>query len=338
MTIMDKIDILDRKILHQLDRNSRASYSEIAKRLSTSPQVVKYRVESLYARGILLYCFPMVEYRGLGYFFGLHFIKLQNLTPEKEAKFFAYLASHQFIPIIMRGQGYADLIIAIDGKGVHHLGEIMRELQNKFGDCFLDWDTVIPIGFSRFNRNYLVGKDEATPQIAFTGAPAKFDLDETDSKILSMLNFNARTPIAEMARKIGISFETASKKIKKLEKSGVIQCFTVLPDHVKLGFPRHRTLIKFGSLTKMEEKRFFSYCNLHPNIVHHLKVLGNWDAVIDIECESTEKLREIVMEIKYKFSEVVKRIEPTYIYEIDQFRDIPIEYPAINSEFSVSNP
>ncbi len=330
---MEKIDLLDKKILHLLDRNSRASYSEIAKKLSTSPQVVKYRVESLYARGILLYCFPMAEYRGLGYFFGLHFIKLQNLTQEKEAEFYAYLNSHRFIPIIMRGQGYADLIIAIDGKGIHHLGEIMHELQNKFGDYFLDWDTVIPIGFSRFNRNYLVGKEEATPNVAFTGAPVKMELDETDSKILSMLNFNARTPTAEIARKTGITFETASKKIKKLEKSGIIQCYTILPDHVKLGFPRHRTLLKFGNLSEKEEKRFFSFCNLHPNIVHHLKVLGNWDAVIDIECESTEKLREIIMGIKYEFSGVVKRIEPTYIYKIDQFRDIPIEHPKLNSGF-----
>lgn len=330
---MIKIDSLDRKILHQLDQNSRASYSEIAKALKTSPQVVKYRVENLYKRGILLYCWPMVEYRGIGYFFGLHFIKLQNMGPKDEKKFHDYLNSHKYIPIIMRSQGYADLIIAIDGKGIHHLSEIVRELQNEFSDYFLEWDTVIPIGFSRFNRNYLVDIEEITPEVAFTGAPVEIELDEIDRKVLSMLNFNARTPTTEISRKIGISYESAMKKIKKLEQSGVIQAYTILPDHVKLGYPRYRTLIKFKNLNEKEERRFFTYCNLHPKIIHHLKVLGNWDRVIDIEAESMEKLREVVMDIKSQFSKIVQRIEPSYIYKIDRFRDIPVEYPELNVRF-----
>lgn len=327
---MEKVDLLDKKILFQLDHDSRASLSKIAKALKTSPQVVKYRMENLYKKGILLYCWPMVEYRGIGYFFGLHFIKLQNMGQKEEKEFYKYLNSHKYIPIIMRSQGYADLIIAIDGKGIHHLSGIVRELQNRFSDYFLEWDTVIPIGFSRFNRNYLIGAEELTPEVAFTGAPVEIELDETDRQVLSMLNKNARTPTADVARKIGISYENAMKRIKKLEKSGVIQAYTILPDHVKLGYPRYRTLIKFRNLNEKEERKFFTYCNLHPNIIHHLKVLGNWDLVIDIEVESMEKLREVIMDIKSKFSKIVQRIEPSYIYKIDQFRDIPVEYPELN--------
>lgn len=327
---MEKIDSLDRKILYYLDGDSRASYSQIAKALKTSPQVIKYRIENLHKNGILLYCWPMVEYRGLGYFFGLHFIKLQNMTTEKEREFYAYLNKHKYIPIVMRGQGYADVILAIDGKGVHHLNEIMRELQNKFSNYFLEWDTVIPIGFSRFNRNYLIKSEEITPNVAFTGAPIEVKLEESERKVLSMLNYNARTPISEIANRVKISYEKVVRIIKKLESSGVIQCYTILPDHVKLGYPRHRILIKLKNLNEKEERRFFTYCNLHPNIIHHLKVLGNWDLVIDIEVESVDKLREIIMDIKFKFSEIVQRIESTYIYQIDQFRDIPIEYPELN--------
>ncbi|MFA5050341.1 MAG: Lrp/AsnC family transcriptional regulator [Candidatus Micrarchaeia archaeon] len=252
------------------------------------------------------------------------------MTPEKENEFYTYLNSYEYIPIIMRGQGYADLIIAIDGKGIHHLSEVVRELQNKFGEYFLDWDTVIPIGFSRFNRNYLIGVDDITPDVAFTGAPVNIEVDENDRKILSMLNYNARTPIMEISRKVGTSYENTVSRIKKLEKGGVIQCYTILPDHVKLGHPRHRTLIKFKNLNEEEERKFFTYCNLHQNVIHHLKVLGNWDLVIDIEVESTEKLRDIIMDIKFKFSKIIQRIEPTYIYRIDRFRDIPVEYPELN--------
>ncbi len=325
-----KLDLLDRKILFELDKNSRVSYSKIAKLVKTSPQVVKYRVEQLYANDILLYCWPMIEYRAMDYFFGLHFIKLKNLTTEKEKELYKYLNSHQHIPIIMRGHGYADLIIAIDGHGIHHLNEIMQDLNNKFGDLFLDWDTVIPIGFSKFNRNYLIGNTEFTKNVAFTGAPVNAELKETDRKIISMLNTNARVSTSEIVQKTNLSYENVVRRIKILEKNGVIQNYTILLNHVKIGYPRYRLLVKFSGLTKNEEKKFFTYCNFHPNIIHHLKVLGNWNLVIDIEIESTEKLREILSDIKSKFSKSIQKIESTYVYEIDRFRDIPLEYPELN--------
>ena len=280
-----------------------------------------------------MYAWPMVEYRGIGYFFTLSFIKLQNMDEKKEKEFFDFLNNYGYIPIIMRGQGYADVIIAIDGKGIHHVAKIMNDINAKFSVNILDMDIVIPIGFSRFNRNYLVGKVEETKQIAFTGAPVKKEIDKIDRKVLSMINYNARVSLKSIANKINISYESAYRRIKKLEETGVIQCYTILIDHVKIGYPRHRTLIKFKNITPEWDKKFYKFCNMHPNIIHHLRVLGNWDLVIDIEVESLDKLRKILQEIKLKFHRIIKRIEPTYIYKIDQFRDIPVEYPELNVGF-----
>src|SRR3989338_7770117 len=112
------MDLLDRRILLELDRNSRQNYSRVARKVRSSPQGVKYRVENLVKSGILQYCWPMIEYRKAGYFFGLYFFKLQNIDQKAETELFAYLNSHTFIPIIMRGEGYADMIIAICAKSI----------------------------------------------------------------------------------------------------------------------------------------------------------------------------------------------------------------------------
>lgn len=328
------MDLLGRKILYELDRNSRQSYSSIAKTLRTSPQVAKYRVENLYKTGALQYCWPMVEYRKAGYFFGLYFFKLQNMNEKSEKKLYAYLNAHKHIPIIMRGEGYADLILGICAKGIFHLNEIVKDLNNKFSEYFLEYDSTLPIGFSQFHRSYLTGAERELSRIAFTGADVKEAvLSETERKVLSMLNYNARTPLVEIGRKIGISEITAKSVLKKLERSGIIQSYTILPDHVLLGKPRHRVLFKLKNLTAKKEKELFSYCQLHPNIVHHLRVLGNWDLVLDIEEERGEPFRKIMQEMKYRFSDIIHRVEPTYIYKIDCFRDIPIEYPELNSPF-----
>jgi len=327
------IDTLDRKILYLLDQGSRKSYSFIAKSVRTSPQVVKYRVENLYESGVLQYCWPMVEYRKAGYFFGQYFFKLQNMDEKSEKELYTYLNRHRFIPIIMRGEGYADLIIAICAKGIFHLQQIITELNNKFSKNFREYDTTIPIGFTQFYRSYLI-KEKAQPKkeyTAFTGADVKqIQLKETERKVLSMVNHNARVSLVKIAANTGISIMSAKNIIKKLESTGIIQSYTILPDHVLIGKPRHRVLFKLANMTSQKEKMLFTYCQMHPNIVHHLRVLGYWDLVIDVEVERGEPFRKIMHEMKYKFSDIIQRVEPTYIYKIDQFRDIPVEFPELN--------
>lgn len=328
------MDLRDRRILSALDMNSRQPYSAIAKKLRTSPQVVKYRVENLYESGALQYCWPMIEYRKAGYFFGLYFFKLQNMDEKSEKELFGYLNAHRFIPIIMRGEGYADLIIAICAKGIFHLRDIITDLNNRFSEYFLEYDTTIPIGFTQFHRAYLVGEERGRPNpTAFTGADVReAELGESERKVLSMVNYNARVPLVQIARKVGISEVSAKNVLKRLERNGIIQSYTILPDHVLLGKPRHRVLLKLQNLTAEKEKTLFAYCQMHPNIIHHLRVLGNWDLVLDIEVERGEPFRKIMQEMKYRFSDIIQRVEPTYIYKIDQFRDIPVEYPELNSD------
>ena len=155
-------------------------------------------------------------------------------------------------------------------------------------------------------------------------------LSDSERKILSLINADARIPIVSAAKKAGMSEIGAKAVIKRLEKSGIIQSYTILPDHVLLGKPRHRVLFKLANMTARKEKELFSYCSMHPNIIHHLKVLGNWDLVLDIEVERGEPFRKIIQEMKYRFSEIIQRVEPTYIYRIDKFRDIPVEYPELS--------
>jgi len=278
----------------------------------------------------------MVEYRKPGYFFGMYFIKLQNMDEKTEREFFAYLNNHKFIPIIMRGEGYADLIIAICAKGIFHLKEIISELNNRYSKNFREYDTTIPIGFTQFHRSYLIDAEKKQPKeayFAFTGAEVReTELTDTERKVLSMVNSNARVPLVQIARKVGISEISAKNIVKKLEKAGIIQSYTILPNHILLGKPRHRVLFKLANLTTRKEKMLFTYCQMHPNIVHHISVIGYWDLVLDIEVERGEPFRKIIQEMKYKFSDIIERVEPTYIYRIDRFRDIPIEYPQLNSE------
>ena len=52
-TSLQSLNQLDRKILYELDKNSRELSSKIAKKLNTSRQTIEYRIKNLSKRGII---------------------------------------------------------------------------------------------------------------------------------------------------------------------------------------------------------------------------------------------------------------------------------------------
>ncbi|RLI08505.1 AsnC family transcriptional regulator [Candidatus Bathyarchaeota archaeon] len=62
------------------------------------------------------------------------------------------------------------------------------------------------------------------------------EVDELDRRILALLLEDGRVSCREIARELGISTSTASKRLKRLESSGLIRGYTALLDHEKLGY------------------------------------------------------------------------------------------------------
>ena len=52
-------------------------------------------------------------------------------------------------------------------------------------------------------------------------------MDETDRQIVDILRANARTPTAELARRLGLSRTTVQSRLERLERQGVITGYTV---------------------------------------------------------------------------------------------------------------
>ena len=62
-------------------------------------------------------------------------------------------------------------------------------------------------------------------------------IDDVDEKILNILQENARTPNAEIARRVGMAPSAVLERLRKLEERGVIEGYAVRvrPKAVGLG-------------------------------------------------------------------------------------------------------
>ena len=118
-------------------------------------------------------------------------------------------------------------------------------------------------------------------------------IDGIDKKILRSLMADARRPILEIARSIGISGAAVHQRLRKLERSGLISGskFTINPR--ALGY---RTLAYIGIyLDKaMANPRAVKELEGIPEVLECHYTTGNWSILIKVLCQDNEHLMQVL--------------------------------------------
>jgi len=100
---MIKLTDLDKKILFELDRDGRASFSTIARNIGTTPQVVKYHFERLLEEGAIKNFWAFANFMAAVYpFFWAYWFKFSGLSKEKIEEIFASFRENKYMPIVFR--------------------------------------------------------------------------------------------------------------------------------------------------------------------------------------------------------------------------------------------
>lgn len=322
---------LDKKILFELDKDGRASFSEIARIIGSTPQVVKYHYEQLVDNQAIEKFWAFIDYDKADYsFFWGYWLKFSGLTKEKEEEMYANFNSNKYIPIIMRSDGYYDCLLGIISRDIFHHNEILQDIFAKYGSFITTSDIFVGLGFIKFPRTYLANaKNEFEKYSISGGTKEKIKLSENDRKILSLLQMDGRMEFTKIAKTIGASVGLVHKHFNKLEKNGVITKITYTLNYQKIGLLLYRVCFKIIQFDKNRVDELYKFCCLHPNIINYVKGMGSWELLLDIEVENRESLRDILREIKNEFRDIIRQVEPNEIYKMDKFTQMAIEYPEL---------
>ena len=105
--------------------------------------------------------------------------------------------------------------------------------------------------------------------------PGENLLDDTDRSIINVLEADARTSLRKISEIVGVSLGTVSNRVKRLERSGVIQGYSVILDHEKTGWELNVVIglrIEKGRLIEIQEE-----------IAKDLRVYGVYDVTGDFD-------------------------------------------------------
>jgi Lrp/AsnC family transcriptional regulator for asnA, asnC and gidA len=119
------------------------------------------------------------------------------------------------------------------------------------------------------------------------------EIDGIDKEILRALMSDARTPILEISRKIGISGAAIHQRLRKLEKSGIISGSKFIINPKVLGY---KTMAFIGIyLDKaMSNPEAVKQLQKIPEVLECHYTTGNWSVFIKILCKDNEHLMHLL--------------------------------------------
>ena len=139
-------------------------------------------------------------------------------------------------------------------------------------------------------------------------------MDELSRKILRILQKDARTPISEIAHKVGRPRTTVAQRIRRLEDNGVINSYRALIDPYKVGFRYHAVVmlkVRKGSKSFMSQieiaKKIVNECasrNDLPFVEEALILTGSYDILMRIWVREWKDLSRFLLEYLPRMDEV----------------------------------
>lgn len=122
-------------------------------------------------------------------------------------------------------------------------------------------------------------------------------LDALDHKILAELVRNARIPVAELARKVGLSKTPVSLRIRHLEEIGLITGYRAILSPVKLGLT-HVTYLELSMSDTREAalQRFNAAVRAIPEVEECYMIAGGCDYLLKVRSRDMADFRRIMAE------------------------------------------
>ena len=121
-------------------------------------------------------------------------------------------------------------------------------------------------------------------------------MDDTDRQLIALLRKNARTPVATLAKALGVSRGTAQNRINRLLERGTIQGFTVAVGQGAEA-PRVRAIMMI-EVEGERSDRVIKALRGFPEVTSVHTTNGRWDMVVELNTDSLESFDRVLQRIR----------------------------------------
>lgn len=121
-------------------------------------------------------------------------------------------------------------------------------------------------------------------------------LDDKDLHLISLLRTNARTPVVNLAKHLGVSRATIQNRINKLERDGVILSYTI---KLKPEAENHSVRLFINiSVEAKNEAAIIRQLRGYPEVIAIHHTTGHWDLIAELRSQTLPDVNAILGEIR----------------------------------------
>ena len=149
-------------------------------------------------------------------------------------------------------------------------------------------------------------------------------LDRIERRILALLQDNGRMSNVELAEQVGLSESPCFRRVKKLERAGVISRYSAVVDQRTLGFTVTAfVLVNMDKQPDAGTDDFHDRVGAEPHIVECHAMSGGHDYIMKVYARDIDHFSELVMQEILKYPGV-RHVESSFsLGEIKHSRALP---------------
>lgn len=305
---MEKLDLKDRKILYNLDIDSRQSFSQIGKKVGLHKDVVAYRVKKLQEKGIIKGFYTETDDYLLGYNRYRYYFTYQYASPEIRKEIISYFVKSKHIRIIHSTEGHYNLVLISDVKGISKAYSVWKAITSKYRDYFANQDFSVIFQAYIYRYSFLLDEKDEERNIRVKskiyGSDKRVEIDDFDFQLLKLISQNARMPTIEIAESLDSTAVTINNRIKKLKESGIIKAFRVNINLPTLGYQRYKVDIILKDYNKLP--KILNYIEKNRYLDEVIQSIGYADLELEFILKNANQLYEVMDDLTLKFPNTIK--------------------------------
>jgi Lrp/AsnC family leucine-responsive transcriptional regulator len=318
-----KLDLIDKKILYELDKNSAIPINRLAKKLKLSKDRINYRIKNLKKSQILTKFVTQINSAILGFFVYKIYLKFQNLSDEKNKEIINWTTKNPNIFWVAESQGKWDLNITIFAKDINEFDKIISDFTSNFGKFISQQEINTTLKVGVLNKEWILPDKKHERKLEyFFGQHKLLSIDKTDIKILKILANNSRINSVDLAGKLNLTPRIVRYRIKELEKKGIILGYSISINYEVIKKQFFKANIYFNFLDDRLKQKIESYCKSRPNIIYFIYCIGSWPLEIEFNVSENKEFYEEINEFRKAFPEM-KNYDTTLFTKEHKFDWMP---------------
>jgi DNA-binding Lrp family transcriptional regulator len=313
-----KVDAYDRKLLHSLSTDGRATAANLGRQLRLSREVVSYRLRKLEQSGVIQSYTVVPRFKKIG----VRLYRVALLLDEKQRALHESLVNHMthhsHTHSVIRLNDTWDICWTFICSSIDEFDTIIREVNTKFSNAIIDFEKYAIITTYASNMMPAVQRPHVSQQLT-----RNVTLDAVDKKLLQVLSSRGRDSTYELAPAIGLSNDAVLMRMKKLKANEFIGGYTPVINLAALGYSWYIYVVQLSHLTEADEAKLSEYVATHPHILRATKCFGKWELMLDIVVQNIDEYYKTAKEIKNVFAHIIRRYESWSVYEELHYCAIP---------------